>query len=219
MNKGREEVNDDDTKQDGKVVAYASRQFKTHEANYPTHDLELAAIVFALKNWMHYLYGERCIIYTDHKSFNLFNNESLLAELQIKLTWIEQIQVRQLEDESLGLRFRQVESGSTTDFRLNNDGVLYFCGQICVPNDADLSQAIMRKTHSIPCAMHPGGNKMYRDLRKLYWWSGLKGEKSYADLKRRGIEYSVEDFVFLKISPWKKYSGFLVACSFGSGGS
>ena len=46
--------------QEGKVVAYASRQLKSHERNYPTHDLELAAIVFALKIWRHYLYGEKC---------------------------------------------------------------------------------------------------------------------------------------------------------------
>ena len=54
--------------QDGKVVAYASRQLKSHEQNYSTHDLELAAVVFALKIWRHYLYGEKCRIYTDHKS-------------------------------------------------------------------------------------------------------------------------------------------------------
>ena len=54
--------------QDGKVVAYASRQLKPHEQNYPTHDLELVAVVFALKIWRHYLYGEKCRIYTDHKS-------------------------------------------------------------------------------------------------------------------------------------------------------
>ena len=46
--------------QDGKVVAYASRQLKLHDKNYPTHDLELAAVVFALKIWQHYLYGEKC---------------------------------------------------------------------------------------------------------------------------------------------------------------
>ena len=52
--------------QEGKVVAYASRQLKPHEKNYPTHDLELAAIMFALKIWRHYLYEEKCFIYTDH---------------------------------------------------------------------------------------------------------------------------------------------------------
>ena len=54
--------------QDGKVVAYASRQLKPHEQNYPTYDLELAAVVFSLKIWRYYLYGEKCRIYTDHKS-------------------------------------------------------------------------------------------------------------------------------------------------------
>jgi len=54
--------------QEGKVVAYASRQLRPHEKNYPTHDLELAAIIFALKIWRHYLYGEKCYMYIDHKS-------------------------------------------------------------------------------------------------------------------------------------------------------
>ncbi|GKB53714.1 reverse transcriptase [Tanacetum coccineum] len=53
--------------QHGKVIAYASRQLKPYEVNYLTHDLELAAVVFALKIWRHYLYGEACDIFTDHK--------------------------------------------------------------------------------------------------------------------------------------------------------
>jgi hypothetical protein len=54
--------------QEGQVVCYASRQFRKHEENYPTHDLELAAGVHALKIWRHYLIGHRCEIYSDHKS-------------------------------------------------------------------------------------------------------------------------------------------------------
>ena len=54
--------------QNGKVIAYASRQLRRHELNYPTHDLEMAAVIFALKIWRHYLYDEKCEIYTDHKS-------------------------------------------------------------------------------------------------------------------------------------------------------
>ena len=54
--------------QHGSVVAYASRQLKKHEVNYPTHDLELAVVVFALKLWRHYLYGARFKIFTDHQS-------------------------------------------------------------------------------------------------------------------------------------------------------
>jgi len=54
--------------QDARVIAYASRQLKVHEKNYPVHDLELAAIVHALKIWRHYLYGVPCEIYIDHRS-------------------------------------------------------------------------------------------------------------------------------------------------------
>jgi hypothetical protein len=64
--------------QDGKVVAYGSRQLKKHERNCPTHDLELATVVFALKSWRHYLYGETCDIYTDHKSLKyIFTQKKL----------------------------------------------------------------------------------------------------------------------------------------------
>ena len=54
--------------QHGKVIAYASRKLKVHERNYPTHDLELVVVVFALKKWRHYLYGVHIDVFTDHKS-------------------------------------------------------------------------------------------------------------------------------------------------------
>ncbi|GAU10603.1 hypothetical protein TSUD_418240, partial [Trifolium subterraneum] len=64
--------------QDGTVVAYASRQLKPHEENYPTHDLELAAIIFALKIWRHHLYGVQFALYSDHKSLRyLFDQKEL----------------------------------------------------------------------------------------------------------------------------------------------
>jgi hypothetical protein len=62
------------------VIAYGSRQLKKHERTYPTHDLELAAVVFALKSWRHYLYGETCDIYTDHKSQIYFHAEGVEFE-------------------------------------------------------------------------------------------------------------------------------------------
>ena len=73
--------------QNGKVIAYASRQLKDYEKNYPTHDLELAAVVFALKIWRHYLYGERCEIYTDHKSLKYFFTQKELNMRQRR--WLE----------------------------------------------------------------------------------------------------------------------------------
>jgi len=64
--------------QHGKVIAYGSRQLRPHEKNYPTHDLELAAVVFALKIWRHYLYGVHVDIYTDHKSLQyIFKQKDL----------------------------------------------------------------------------------------------------------------------------------------------
>ena len=54
--------------QDGRVIAYTSRQLKKHEANYPTHDLELVVVVFALKIWKHYLYEKMCQVFTNYKS-------------------------------------------------------------------------------------------------------------------------------------------------------
>jgi hypothetical protein len=54
--------------QDGKVISYASRQLRKYEENYPSHDLELAAIMHALTIWRHYIIGHRCEIYSDHKS-------------------------------------------------------------------------------------------------------------------------------------------------------
>ena len=75
--------------QNDKVIAYASRQLKKHEQNYPTHDLELAAVVFSLRIWRHYLYGVPCRIFTDHKSLQyLFTQKELNMRHR---RWIELI--------------------------------------------------------------------------------------------------------------------------------
>ncbi|GJY03434.1 putative reverse transcriptase domain-containing protein [Tanacetum coccineum] len=71
----------------GKVIAYASRQLKIHEKNYTTHDLELGAVVFALKNWRHYLYDTKSVIYTDHKSLQHIFDQKELNMRQRR--WIE----------------------------------------------------------------------------------------------------------------------------------
>ena len=57
--------------QEGKVVAYGSRLLKILEKNYPTHELEVAAVIFSLKIWRHYLYGERFEVFSDHKSLSI----------------------------------------------------------------------------------------------------------------------------------------------------
>ena len=75
--------------QNDRVIAYASRQLKKHEGNYPTHDLELPTVVFALKIWMHYLYGAPCRIFIDHKSLQyIFTEKELNLRQRI---WLELI--------------------------------------------------------------------------------------------------------------------------------
>nr|GEY00187.1 hypothetical protein [Tanacetum cinerariifolium] len=91
--------------QHDKVITYASRQLKLYEANYPTHDLELAAVVFALKIWTHYLYGETCDIFSDHKSLKyIFTQKELnmrksgmLANLQIEPEIIRDLERMDIE--------------------------------------------------------------------------------------------------------------------------
>ena len=73
--------------QDGKVVAYASWILKPHEQNYPIHDLDLAVVVFALKIWRHYLYGEKCRIFTDYKSLKYLLTQKDLNLRQHR--WLE----------------------------------------------------------------------------------------------------------------------------------
>ena len=75
--------------QNDKVIAYASRQLKKHEQNYPTHDLELAAVIFALRIWKHYLYGVPCRIFTNHKSWQYLFTQKELNMRQMR--WIELI--------------------------------------------------------------------------------------------------------------------------------
>lgn len=81
--------------QEGRVIAYASRQLKGHEQDYPTHDLELVAVVFALKIWRYYLYGKKCEVYTDHKILKYLFSQKNLNMRQRR--WVETISDYQCE--------------------------------------------------------------------------------------------------------------------------
>jgi len=81
--------------QEGRVIAYASQQLRKHEVNYPTHDLELAAVVHALKILRHYLLGNVCHIYTDHKSLKYIFTQPELNMRQRR--WLELIKDYNLE--------------------------------------------------------------------------------------------------------------------------
>jgi hypothetical protein len=81
--------------QEGRIIAYASRQLRKHEVKYPTHDLELVAVVHALKIWRHYLLGNVCHIYIDHKSLKYIFTQPELNMRQKR--WLELIKDYNLE--------------------------------------------------------------------------------------------------------------------------
>src|SRR3989337_2950149 len=94
--------------QEGRVVAYASRQLRRHEENYPTHDLELAAVIHALKEWRHYLLGNRCEIYTDHKSLKYIFTQ---PELNLRhRRWLELI-----KDYNIGIHYHPGKANVVAD--------------------------------------------------------------------------------------------------------
>jgi hypothetical protein len=94
--------------QDGHVAAYASRQLRKHEAHYPIHDLELAALVHALKIWRHYLMGKRCELYTDHKSLKYIFTQSNLNLRQRR--WLELV-----KDYDLGINYHPGKANVVAD--------------------------------------------------------------------------------------------------------
>jgi hypothetical protein len=94
--------------QDGCVVAYASQQLRNHEVNYPTHDMELAAVVHALEIWRHDLMGKRCELYTDHKSLKYIFTQSNLNLRQRR--WLELI-----KDYDLGINYHPGKANVVAD--------------------------------------------------------------------------------------------------------
>jgi hypothetical protein len=94
--------------QEGHVVCYASRQLRKHEENYPTRDLEQAAIVHALKIWRHYLIGHHCEIYSDHKSLKYIFTQDDLNLRQHR--WLELI-----KDYDLGINYHPGKTNVVAD--------------------------------------------------------------------------------------------------------
>ena len=102
--------------QDGHVVAYASRQLKPHELNYPTHDLELAVVVHALKKWRPYLLGSRCELYSDHQSLKYLFTQ---PDLNLRQTrWLELI-----KDYDVTLNYQPGKAKDRKSTRLNSSHI------------------------------------------------------------------------------------------------
>ncbi|GKA84115.1 putative reverse transcriptase domain-containing protein [Tanacetum coccineum] len=111
-----------------KFITYASRQLKVHEKNYTIHDLEFSAVVFVLKMWRHYLYGTKCVVFTDRKA-----NVILSAQSEAR-------KEENVINEDLHGMINKLEPRTDETLCLNNR------------------------------------NKMYQDLKKLYWWPNMKAE-------------------------------------------
>ncbi|KAA3470922.1 reverse transcriptase [Gossypium australe] len=152
--------------QGGKVVVYASRQLRPHEMNYPTHDLELVA-----GRWIELLKDYDCSIKYHPGKANIVADalsQKVISDLRVMFAYL-----RLYDDGSV---LAKLQNSRVEDYSLNSDGVLCFRERVCMPKDVELRQMILQEAHSSPYAMHPGGNKMYRDLREQFWWPGLKRE-------------------------------------------
>ncbi|GJY41601.1 putative reverse transcriptase domain-containing protein [Tanacetum coccineum] len=202
-----------------KVIAYASRQLKPNEENYTTHDLELGAVVFALKIWRHYLYGTKCTVFTDHKSLQHILDQKelnmrqrrwleLLADYDCEIRYhpgkanvvadalsrkerIKPLRVRSLvmtihpklpsqilkaQTEALKEENIKAENlrGMDKSFEIRPDGTRCIKNRSWLPLFGNLRDLIMHESHKSKYSIHPGSDKMYQDLKKLYWWPNMK---------------------------------------------
>ncbi|GJS12023.1 putative nucleotidyltransferase, ribonuclease H [Tanacetum coccineum] len=204
-----------------KVIAYASRQLKIHEKNYTTHDLELGAVVFALKIWRHYLYGTKCVVFTDHKSLQHILNQKELNMRQRR--WIEllsdydceiryhpgkanvvadalsqkervkplrvkalvmtiglDLPSRILEAQKEAVKVENIEAedigGMLKRLEARADGTLCLDNRSWLPCYGDTRSLIMHESHKSKYSIHPGSDKMYHDMKMLYWWPNMKAD-------------------------------------------
>ncbi|GJR99246.1 reverse transcriptase domain-containing protein [Tanacetum coccineum] len=204
-----------------KVIAYASRQLKIHEKNYTTHDLELGAVVFALKIWRHYLYGTKCVVFTDHKSLQHILNQKELNMRQRR--WIEllsdydyeicyhpgkanvvadalsrkervkplrvkalvmtiglDLPSRILEAQKEAVKIGNIEAedigGMLKKLEARADGTLCLDNRSWLPCYGDTRTLIMHKSHKSKYSIHPRSDKMYHDMKMLYWWPNMKAD-------------------------------------------
>nr|GEY62324.1 putative reverse transcriptase domain-containing protein [Tanacetum cinerariifolium] len=183
--------------QNEKVIAYASRQLKIHEKNYTTHDLELEAVVFALKIWRHYLYGTMCTIFTDHKSLqHILDQKELNMSQQRWLEFLsdydcdiryhpgkenkileaqtEELKPENLSAEDVGGMIRKDLPKEKLEPRA--DKTLCLNNRIWISCFSDIRTLIMHKSHKSKYSIHSGSDKMYQDLKKLYWWPNMKAD-------------------------------------------
>ena len=99
---------------------------------------------------------------------------ALVANFRVQPDLVGRIKALQKNDLNLVQLVEEVKKGSKFDFVLSDDGILRFRTSLCVPNDGDLRRELLEEAHCSRLAIHPGGTKMYKDLKQNYWWSGMK---------------------------------------------
>ncbi|WVZ97426.1 hypothetical protein U9M48_042966 [Paspalum notatum var. saurae] len=135
--------------QEGKVIAYASRQLIKHEVNSPTHDLELAAVVHALKIWRHYLFGNRTV-----------------ATFEAEPTLEREIRKHQKTHEKIQEIREQIKVGKAPHFSEDEQGTVWYKNWICVPDVDSIKKLILSEAHDTTYSIHPGSIKIYHDLKE-----------------------------------------------------
>ncbi|GJY02082.1 putative reverse transcriptase domain-containing protein [Tanacetum coccineum] len=167
-------------------IAYASRQLKIHKKNYTTHDLELGAVVFALKMWRHYLYGTKYVVFTDHKSLQHILDQKelnmrqrrwseLLSDYDCKIRY--HLGKANVVDDALS-RKERIKPLRVRALKLEPRADIMLClrNRSWIPSYGDLRALIMHESHNSKYLIHPVSDKMYQDLKKLYWWPNIKAK-------------------------------------------
>ncbi|GJT43807.1 putative reverse transcriptase domain-containing protein [Tanacetum coccineum] len=158
--------------QRGKVIAYASRQLKIHEKNYTTHDLELGAVVFALKIWRHYFDYDCEIRYHLGKANVVADALSMKERVKPKRVRAMNMTLQSsIKDRIPAAQkeaydgFARLQKGLDEMIELRNDGALYYLDRIWVPLKGDVRTLIIDESYKSKYYVYPGADKMYYDLR------------------------------------------------------
>ncbi|GJS62007.1 putative reverse transcriptase domain-containing protein [Tanacetum coccineum] len=197
-----------------KVIAYASRQLKVHEENYTTYDLELGAVVFALSLWRYYLYGTKWIeLLSDYDCEIQYHpgKANVVADALSQKGRDKPLRVRTLmmtvhNDLPKQIREAQGEAMKRKNVKLENlgrlikpifecrpDGTHCFENRVWLPRFGGLRDLVMHESHKSKYSIHPGSDKMYQDLKLLYWWPNMKADiATYVKLIRDTTEKIVQ---------------------------
>jgi hypothetical protein len=97
-----------------------------------------------------------------------------VIEMEVGSSLLQEIQKGQIEDEKIQKIKRNIREEKSPGFLEDDEGVLWYKGRICVPNNKELKDKILREAHKSAYSIHSGRNKMYHDLKATYWWYGMK---------------------------------------------